>query len=168
MFGFLIGAACVGGLIHVLRRGRGSCGGRFGGRDCHDGGHDHHRGGRRGFGFAMRDLFRRLDTTPGQEKVIRGAVEEVWTTARDLKGELRYSRADVARAMRAESLDEEALGAAFVRHDDVMDALRKAVVGALAKVHDVLDPQQRERLADWLDASGRPFHFGGPYRSHGW
>src|SRR5690242_15134806 len=92
MLGFLIGTVCLVALVKVVRHGR--CGGwRYahgcgygGGYDSgcggwHDRGHGHGHGrwgggwSRGGFGpgFMLRGLFARLETTPGQEKVIRDA-----------------------------------------------------------------------------------------------
>jgi alkanesulfonate monooxygenase SsuD/methylene tetrahydromethanopterin reductase-like flavin-dependent oxidoreductase (luciferase family) len=110
-------------------------------------------------------LFDRLDTTPGQEKVIREAVEELRDTARGMRREMRQSGDDVSRAMRGESFDETVMGDMFARHDDRIRELQKAFVGTLAKIHDALDERQRKRLADFLEA-GPPRGFGGPYR--GW
>ena len=155
MFGFIIGTACLIGLIRVLRGGRcgyghgygrwgrpafgGGCGGGYGGPcggggcgyhggggwEHHDqggwGGHHggpyrersgEHRGGwawRRG-GFFLRGLFEQLDTTPGQEKAIMEAVDEMRKTAFQHREELKKSRADIAKAMRSPSFDETVMG----------------------------------------------------------
>ena len=67
MFGFLFGAACLGGLAALLFRRNhhhhGTCGHGHGGR--------FHRG--RHFLYAA---FERLDTTPGQEKAVTAAIDE--------------------------------------------------------------------------------------------
>lgn len=166
MIGFLIGTACLVGLIKTLRHG--GCHGGFHGRSCH------HGGGARGFGSrsALRFLFERLDTSPGQEKVILAAVEELWRMRSELKDELDKSRADVARVMRAPTFDEAALAAAHARQDVVLAKLRAVVTHALGEVHGVLDERQRKTLGDLLDARWghgctlHGFDFdGGPYRS---
>lgn len=179
MCGFLIGTACLIGLLVTLARGRGgSCGwggGGFGGGGCSswsrhsrwaDGGgshHDHGGGGR----WFLRGLFERLDTSPGQEKVILDAVNEVRAAGAAARGEIGKTRGDVAKAVRAASFDETLIGETFARHDSEMEAMRKALVGAMAKIHAVLDEKQRERLAEIIE-SGRPFFggFGGPYRRY--
>lgn len=175
MFGFLVGAACVAGLVRVMRRRHG-----YGWHGC---GHHRHRGhhfggwvggwdgGRGPWGggghdggsrtpWWLRGLFSRLDTTPGQEKVIREVINELRDEGRDLRGEFRKARGDLAGALRSEGVDETALGEAFARHDDALLRMRKGVVGALAKLHEALDERQRRMLADWLE-SGRGFG-GGP------
>lgn len=175
MFGFFIGTACLIGLLVTLARGRaGSCG--WGGGGCSswsrrsrweeghgDGPRYEHRGGR----WFLRGLFERLDTSPGQEKVILDAVNEVREAGSSARGEVNKTRADVAKAVRAASFDETLIGETFARHDSEMEAMRKAIVGAMAKIHAVLDDKQREKLAEIIE-SGRPFFggFGGPYRRY--
>jgi len=164
MFGFIIGAACLAGLVHVLR-----------GRHCHAHGgwgrgwrgHHHGHGGRWGWrdggeGFWLRGLYSRLDTTPGQEKVIRSIIDEMRSGADDLRSQVRRSKHDLAATLRSDTVDETALGEAFARHDEALDKLRKSMIGGVLKLHDALDERQRKILAEWLE-SGRGF-WGGPYR----
>lgn len=163
MFGFLLGTACLVGLVWVLRgphQQRGECR-RWGA----------HRSGdwedRRGFGGRafLRWLFERLDTTPGQERVIRAAVDDLIDGAHAARRELEASRKDVARAVRAESFDAEAMGEAFAKHDAAISALRKTAVESLAKAHETLDDRQRARLAELIESGlGRRWH--GPYRTY--
>jgi hypothetical protein len=173
MFGFILGTACLVGLIWVIKGGRrfgrgGHCGsGRSWQR--HDSWHDEAHGGhpgRWGFGrrAVMRWLFERLDTTPGQERVIRDAVENFVDSAIGARREVESSRADLARAMRAESFDAESMGEAFGKHDNVLSDLRKSAVEQLAKVHEVLDDKQRARLAELIE-QGSARRWQGPYRS---
>jgi len=173
MFGFLLGAAAVATLVYVKRRHRGFSRCHGGGRGWGHGhgwgrGWDRHGGGwgerHGGSGpFWLRGVFARLDTTPGQEKVIREVVDELREHGRDLRGEFQRGRGDLADALRADTVDATALGDAFGRHDDALDRMRKAAVGALAKLHDALDERQRRILANWLESRGR----GGPYREEG-
>lgn len=191
MFGFVIGALSLYGLIKVLRWGRGgACGGGWRGHHryqghgwhghagWHDGGHGWHRGWQRDEGFrdggdsrwpsfALRGLFSRLDTTPGQEKVIRAAAHEIFGAMAPLRGELDDSRRDIAQAVRTGTVDEVAMGELFARHDEKLREARKTFIGALAKVNEVLDEDQRKRLADLLDRGGHFESFGGPYRQGG-
>jgi len=182
MFGFFIGTACLIGLVYTLRRG--ACHGGFGYRsharfgNCggYDSGcgsfGDHEVEGERGGPFRssgrghwqhgappmafffLRRVFQALDTTPGQEKAIRAAVDELLDVTSKHRGELQKSREDIARAMRSPSFDETVMGELFARHDASLDALRKAVVGALAKTHEALDEEQRKRLANMIERAG--------------
>jgi uncharacterized membrane protein len=118
-------------------------------------------------GFFMRRLFERLETTPGQEKVIQQSVNEAREAIRAAVGELRGSRDDVAKAFGAESFDETALGGAFARQDEAIASIRRTVTGALAKIHDALDSRQRQALADLIAKGPRTWggRWGGPYRA---
>jgi len=139
MLGVFIGTTCLIGLIVLFRR----------------------RARRR---MSYR-LFRKLDTSPGQERVIRNARDALFSQISDLKKELRASRGDVARAVRSESFDESAIDDAYARQDEGITKLRKAASEALAKVHEVLDDRQRLRLAELLESGpGWAGMSGGPYR----
>jgi hypothetical protein len=194
MLGFLIGTVCLIGLIKTLRGGCG--GGRWGrggwgygggyggcgGGGCgehrgyggHHGHHGHHEGwggppwARGGFGRGMmlRALFQRLETTPGQEKVIAQALEELRAEAEKHRGELKQSRADVAKAVRSEGFDEVLFGELFSRQDTTIEALRKAAMGSIGKVHAILEPKQRELFAEIIEG-GLFRGFGGPFRGAG-
>jgi Spy/CpxP family protein refolding chaperone len=158
MFGFLIGAACLIGLVKVVRHGRGwgsgGCG-RHGGPGGFVG------GGRWGRGFRPRWMFRRifeqLETTPGQEKVIFEAFDDVRETAAKFRDEVKQARADVASALRGENFDQAKVREAFTRHDTLIEELRKSVLAGLAKIHEALDERQRGELASTLESFG---HYG--------
>ncbi len=166
MFGFVIGLACLYGLVRVIRGGRcyggGTCGGGW--RSRRWGGPPWKRGwdGDRG-GFWLRGVFEHLDTTPGQEKEIKRAVNEVKDAASALKDDLQATRRDVASALESDSFDADAMAELLTRHDDKLDELRRAMVGGLARIHAALDEEQRKELARFLQR--RRWH-GGPYRTH--
>ncbi len=180
MIGFLIGGACLVALI-ATRRHRGwayrGYGGWHGG-GWHGGGRGFgadgvpsdrdDRGSRGGDGFGMkrgvlRWLFSRLDTTPGQEKVIAQAFDEVRAELKSARGEWKATRDDVARAISGEVFDENAVDAVFTRHDDALVKVRVVFKSALGRVHDALTPDQRKELASLLGKfRGGPGM--GPYR----
>ena len=189
MCGFLLGTACLIGLLVTLARGRGGYGGPwrrrgyvwggggcgYAGRSSWEGGpggeqaqqDHHHRRGWSGNRWFLRGLFERLDTTPGQEKVIIAAIDEMRDAAETLRGEVRKTREDVAKAARSPSFDETVMGEAFARHDQGLETMRKAAVGAMARIHAVLDERQREKLADIIESGPNFFGGFGPYRRHG-
>lgn len=174
MIGFLIGAVCLIGLIKTARFGRGYRDhGGWRGHDHRGGSCAHTRDERGGYGrgprAAIRILFERLDTSPGQERVIMAAVEQLWTKKRELGDEVAASRHDVARAMRGERFDEAALGEAFTRQDALFAQLRESVGTTMKTIHEALDERQRKIAADALEGGrfgrgGGPFG-GGPYRN---
>ncbi|MCA9646873.1 MAG: periplasmic heavy metal sensor [Polyangiaceae bacterium] len=168
MFGFLFGAACLAGLFAVIRRERWhrmafayGGGERWGGPHACGGHHHpgHHRGG---FGgrfrdMAMRRVFERLETSPGQERELQAAIGEVMDGGRKLRGQLADSRKEISAALRAEELDVERLGQLFAQHDDLLSEFRKTGVGALSRTHAALDERQRAQLADWIERGELPF-----------
>jgi hypothetical protein len=200
MIGFLIGAACLIGLVKVLRAGRGwgwrrgafgrgACGGGWSGYggsgSCGSGWRGHHghhghdsygerHGGSWGPRIFLRSLFERLDTSPGQEKVILSAVEDLFSKRRALREELEKSRADAARAVSGVVFDDTAMGAAFTRQDALLAELRDALSSSLKAIHEALDERQRKTLGDLIERGffrggwGHHDHedrHGGPYRS---
>jgi hypothetical protein len=182
MLGFIIGFASLYGLVRVIRGGRGACGGGrwhgggWGGHHHRGWGHHGHEGHGGGWGagrggdFWLRGISQRLDATPGQEKVIRQAVEDLKAAAQKGKGELEATRRDVANAVRSGAVDEVQLGELFARHDEKLRELRLTFVGSLAKVNEALDEDQRKKLADLLEGGFGRFGggFGGPYRGGQW
>lgn len=156
MLGFLFGTVCLIGLVKVLRAER--CARRW----------RNHGGFRRGRSFWLRGLFERLDTTPGQEKVIKQSVDDLFDATRGLRRELDHSRHELADALRKGVVDETSLSEMFARHDEKLREVRTTAVGALAKITDALDEEQRRDLADLVERSMRKSMFrGGPYRDHG-
>jgi hypothetical protein len=165
MFGFLIGTVCLIGLIKVARHGRcgpgygygGPCGGHGG--DWHDEGH-HGFGRRGGFGPRMflRAAFERLDTTPGQEKVIVQAIDELKEIFSKAKGEFKGTRQDFATVWRSETLDEASLADIFIKHDTTISETRRAAVESARKIHDALTEEQRGKVADFLERGPRGGH----------
>lgn len=145
MFGFLFGTACLLGLTATFAQRR----------------HERHHcyGGHRGRGFRfgrgrflLNRLLDRLDTTPGQEKVIREAVDTLFEDVREARSELHATRADVARAVREETLDRGAIDGVFERHDQVIDRVRQNALDSFGKVHETLDERQRKILAELIEA----------------
>lgn len=154
MFGFLIGTASLIGLFVVLKRGR------------HDHGHGH-RGfnGRRS--WMLRWLFQRLDTTPGQEKVLHSAADDLEGRMREIWSELEQARRDVARGMRGPQYDASAVRESFARVRAHLDTLEESVVAHGGKLHEALDDRQRLMFADLLEQGPRrAMHGGCGHRRH--
>ena len=101
--------------------------------------------------FLLRAIFGRLGTSVAQEKVIVEALESVRGQGRALAEEWRQSKAAVAEALRAETLEAQKVESAFARQDGLMTELRKSLLEAMTRVHGVLDPEQRRELAALLE-----------------
>ncbi len=144
MFGFLIGTLSLIGLIKVVRHGRG-----WGG---------HGRGGPRR--WMLRRLFERLDTTPGQEKVIVEALDQVEQNGRAAREAFFTGRVDIGRAMRGEHFDTTAVNETFEKQQASVDAFKKTVLENMQKIHEALTPEQRQLAGDLIENGPRALHGG--------
>jgi hypothetical protein len=121
---------------------------------------------REGFGRRRRGLlsglFRRLDTTPGREKAIRGLLDQLGASLGDARSEFMGARRQLAAALEGE-LDGPALDAAFTRNGELFSKLSAELKAALRSLHDTLDRDQRKLLAELL-SQGR--WRGGPFGRH--
>jgi len=169
----LIWGACALAVIAVMKHRRHAY--WHGGGGCGRGGWDsgmgpscggRGRGGFRGFGVRalIRGLFERLDTTPGQEKAIVAALEELRESFRGAKDGMKGTRKDFADAFRRGPIDEAAMADIFVRHDTIISETRRKAVEAMGKVHEALDDKQRAEVADLIEQGPG---FGGSWRQRG-
>src|SRR5438132_10335021 len=109
MFGFIIGTACLVGLVKLARGGcgsgygYGSCGGGGGWQGRHGRwGRGRSGGGGWGDGFMLRGISSRLDATPGQEKVLAEALKNIRASFEKIRDEKDQARKDVATAFKGE------------------------------------------------------------------
>jgi heavy-metal resistance protein len=148
MFGFIFGTACLIGLVKVARRG--GCGGYYGG-------HGHWgRGFRGGYGggpqsWMLRGLSYRIGATPGQEKVIAEAFENIRNAFSKIHDEKDKARRDVATAFKQETFDHGPMKDAFTRADGILEEIQRSILVELSKVHEALNPEQRKQVADLLE-----------------
>ena len=153
--GFVIGTICLIGLVRVLTRRR-----WYGGFH-HHGGHGYYGGPYGGYGYGggwrrgrgfLFGILGRLDATPSQEKAIMGALDELKSSAWELRGTVKETRGDIARTISGPAFDESALNAAGGRLDDASHRMRAAVGSTLGKIHGVLDDRQRKLLAEMIES----------------
>ena len=142
MFGFIVGTVCLIGLIKVARGG--------GWQRRWNGGLGHGR-----HSWFLRRLFQRLETTPGQERVIFTAVEGVQRAAFALKDEALRSRVDLAKALRSEQFDSASVREVFSRHEASVQNVEKTLLEGMQSVHEALSPEQRAELADLIEFGPR-------------
>jgi uncharacterized membrane protein len=176
MIGCIILGAFLGFMAVKLFAHRRACGagapwgwgGPWAGSGGHGRWHRHERGpwnvAGTGRGTWVWTALSRLDLSPAQERVVRAEVETLKQKAAGMRDEGAQSRADLARAVRGEDFEEDALASMFIRHDDRLHTLREDLGGALGRIHSVLDPAQRERLADMIEKGPGAAAWGGPYR----
>ena len=160
MFGVVFGTACLAGSLFMLRRARryyawrGGAGGP----------------GRWSWRGPLRWVFERLDTSPGQEKVLVQAAEEVSEAAAKLRDLWGDTRTGWAKSLRGEAFDAAALREVEAQQDARIAELRKTVNASLSRIHEALDPKQRQALADLIERGGRPMsqRHGGRGCYRGW
>jgi len=145
MFGFVFGTLCLVGFVGVLRR-RGWR--RYG---CHAGGHIGGGHFRRRGGWAIYRAFEVLDTSPGQEKAIRGALSELRRELSELRPELGAARSHVAQTLASDRFDAPELEASFERQLASLGRVGPVLSRALGQIHEALDPDQRRRLARFIE-----------------
>ena len=114
--------------------------------------HGAHRGWRgRGFRrYALNALFERLDATPGQEKVIQSALDEVQTALHEARAQALSSRSEVAATFQQPSVSEQDVKELLAGFDAPLEAVRQAAGRGLTRIHEALDERQRGLLADLL------------------
>ena len=141
MFGFLFGVLCLFALYHFLKR---------------DGVFRHGFGFRHGGfcrRFALRRLFARLDTSPGQERTIEGALSDFGDECHKLRQDKHALHEALAAAMREDSVEAAQLTSLLSQHEGAFAKLQDAGIKAFTQVHDALDPYQRRRLAELLTSN---------------
>jgi hypothetical protein len=172
MIGFILGAACAVGIAKMLRRrawyrhfGHGGYGPGYGSPGGFRGMRGMGGGGMRTPGrWALRSVFERLETTPGQERVILAALDELRENRKAVRDEAKQTRVDLAHAVEGGLIEDSTLEEAYARHDRTLAQLRVGFTEALKKVVEVLDEDQRKELARWLEGGFFRSGWGGPAR----
>lgn len=164
MHGFLFGMLGALSALWLARRVRRCGGGGYYGYDGHGsyGGRWRRRYRRR----MLYWIFERLETTPGQERVIREELERVFEQAHTTRQAMRGMGSELGAALRAESLDEKGAFAALAAAEgDSLAKMRETLAQALSRIHEVLDSRQRVILAELLETRmGFRSRREGPYR----
>ena len=102
----------------------------------------------------MRGLFSRLETTPGQEKVIKDAFQKVRETVKEARGEWQ-DKSELISLLRGETFDRTAAEGLSGKADASFAKVRVVIVEAFAQIHEALDDRQRRILADFIESRGR-------------
>jgi Spy/CpxP family protein refolding chaperone len=122
-------------------------------------GHDHHRGepfeGQAGFGVRrpLRFLAHKLDLDETQVAELARILDDLKIERAQAEVDDRRARAEFADAIGSANFDAAKAGSAGERRVQSAAKLRDALVRALAAIHALLKPEQRERFA-YLVRSG--------------
>jgi Spy/CpxP family protein refolding chaperone len=99
-------------------------------------------------------LFQDLRTSPEQERVLQGAMDDLRRASEGARREWSLARSSVAQALVSESFDETAVHKAYARLEIETQQLRDRLAEQLRQVHEVLTPEQRRRLATAMGQVG--------------
>ena len=153
--GLIVGTLCLIGLVHAVAskpRWYGPWAYPHGRGYCHGHGCGHERGPTFGPRGMLWSVLSRLDTTPGQEKAIVQALDELRSTVVGLRSSVRGARSKLARSVTAATFDETAWTEAEREIESSGREASKAAQAAMRKIHATLDDRQRERLGGMIDA----------------
>lgn len=145
MFGFVIAGVSLAGLVYLAARRR-----RYG-------------------GFGGYWAFKRLDTSPGQEKVIRTAISEAREVWRDYRKSNQGAKEQLVPILEAEVLDEHAVSSWLGERQRSLEEVKAPLLAIAKRIHDVLDPEQRRKVARFVAHSGGYYghHYHGCHGHHG-
>jgi Spy/CpxP family protein refolding chaperone len=120
-----------------------------GGRDGDDAfaSHDDADFGNFGVRRPLRFLAHKLDLEEAQVTELARILNDLKTERAQASVDHRRSTAAIADAIASEAIDEAKLGAGVSERVKTAERLRDAVVRAIARIHAVLKPDQRERFA---------------------
>jgi uncharacterized membrane protein len=176
MFGFVFGTLCLIGFTRVA----------FGHRFCHRGFQrrfGYHGCGEYGYpagghcggpGFsthgpwghgpwgrerALYFAFERLNTSPGQEKAIRSALQDLRESLSSLRPSVQSLRQDIASGFKEESFTAAQAENILHSRDPELGQARAAIALTISRVHEALDPDQRARVARWAAEGPRAWCF---------
>jgi hypothetical protein len=99
----------------------------------------------------LRGLSYRIGATPGQEKVIGEAFENIRNTFSKIHEEKEKARKDFATAFQGEQFDHGPMKEAFTRHDGILEELQRTILVELSKVHEALNPEQRKQVSEMFE-----------------
>lgn len=152
MIGFIVGTLCLVALIATVRRHSYARYGYYGpcARGYGYGPPWREYGPRHGPRSLLRELFVRLDTTPGQEKAIVALLEHARDKAYQSKRALYETRKQVAALLGSDVLDKNALTTLLEQPQVELGRLSHELADTLSAVHELLDDRQRRALGELI------------------
>ena len=100
--------------------------------------------------FGLRRLLRSLDASPAQERALRDLIHSARDQLHELHRDGRNIRQELGDVLRAESLDDARMAAAEAKVGGKMREAADIVRTTLKQMHEILDRQQRDKLADFI------------------
>lgn len=112
----------------------------------------------RGAPFMLRGLFRRIGARPDQAKAITAEADALAAELRAARSDLLGLRGELADLVAGPALDAEQVVRSMDARLEKAQAARRRLAEAVARVHAVLDPAQREQVAALLRTGPHGHH----------
>ena len=122
----------------------------WGGGDGERGEMGRHGGGMRGIGRVLDEI----DATPEQEKKLFAIFDGVRGQMRDTMIDFRSTRGELLDILGATTIDRDAVETLRAERLAAMDAASKTMSAALIEAAEVLTPEQRAKLAAFVEERG--------------
>ena len=109
--------------------------------------------------FAEKRIDRMLDkvdASDDQRAEVKGIVGEAVADMKELSGLFRESRQTLLATLGAETVDRQALEELRLAKLETLDQASRRLVTALADMADVLTPEQRRELVQYMQRHERP------------
>jgi Spy/CpxP family protein refolding chaperone len=103
-----------------------------------------------------------LDATPDQQAKLASIAKAAVADLRPLKEKAQGTRAQAIALLTAPTIDRTAIERLRAEQIGLAETASKRVAQALADAADVLNPEQRRKVADWMARRGpwMPWHRG--------
>jgi periplasmic protein CpxP/Spy len=96
-----------------------------------------------------------LDATPDQQMKIAGIAKAAVADLRPMREQAQAARARGLNLLTAPGIDRDAIERLRAEQIALADTASKRIAQALADASDVLTPEQRRRVADWIALFGQ-------------
>ena len=107
---------------------------------------------------AIDDALDKASVTPEQRKVAHEARDRIFAAFHEHRRERDGRAQEVLSLFEADQVDPARLTALRARIEDEHRRISDTITQALVEVHDVLGPEQRKALADYVRERHRRFH----------
>ena len=107
---------------------------------------------------AIDDALDRASVTPEQRQAVHGARDRVFAAFQEHRRDRTERAQELLRLFEADQMDPADLAALRARIEGEHRRIGDAITAAVVEVHDVLRPEQRKILADYVRERHRRFH----------
>jgi periplasmic protein CpxP/Spy len=111
----------------------------------------------------VKHLAVEVDATPEQREKLTVIAQSAARDLAPLRGKMKDARKQAFDLMNAENIDRAAIESLRVEQIALLDTLSRRLTQALADAAEVLNPEQRKKLAERMQRFGHGRH----HRSHG-